>query len=203
VAPADVEAATASLEAIWRELEAAAALRSAFDLRLSEARALLASLRSALDEGAAAHREAVMKISVPSGPPPLELDDDLVAGVDQFEALAQTGRWREAGDALDRWTRDARMALDDAERVLRANRAPIEARNQLRALLEAYQVKASRLGAVEDPQLADIFDRAQEALYTAPTDLAAAAQLVRHYQEILNAPHRTANAAHPTAEVLR
>ncbi len=78
----------------------------------------------------------------------------------------------------------------------RANRAPIEARNQLRALLEAYQVKAGRLGAVEDPELARIFAQAHQALYTAPTDLALVAQLVRRYQEILS-------AARPAPEVIR
>ena len=36
-------------------------------------------------------------------------------------------------------------------------------------------MKAKRLGVVEDPGLADIYSRAQKALYTAPTDLVAVA----------------------------
>jgi hypothetical protein len=110
--------------------------------------------------------------------------------------LARSGAWREARHRLDGWTDRTKTLLAEAERVLRANQAPIEARNQLRALLEAYQVKASRLGAIEDPQLEQIFGRAHGALYTAPTDLAMAAQLVRRYQELLNGPR-------PAEEMLR
>jgi hypothetical protein len=65
-------------------------------------------------------------------------------------------------------------------------RAPIHARNQFRALLDAYQAKAKGLGLVEDPELAAGFVRAQAALYTAPTDLAIAAQLVRGYQQAVS-----------------
>jgi hypothetical protein len=75
---------------------------------------------------------------------------------------------------------------DEAQRLLRASRVPIEARNQLRALLDAYQVKAKRLGMVEEREVADAYRRAQAALYTAPTDLNVAAQLVRTYQEMIN-----------------
>jgi hypothetical protein len=91
-----------------------------------------------------------------------------------------------AGSAkLEDWTGGANARLDEAKRALRANRTPIEARNQLRALLEAYQVKAGRLGLIEDPRLERLFARAHEALYTAPTDLTLAAPLVREYQEAL------------------
>jgi hypothetical protein len=85
--------------------------------------------------------------------------------------------------------------LEDALRTHLANRAPIEARDQFRALLEAYQVKAKRLGLLEDPRLADIFDRAHDALYTAPTDLALAARLVRSYQESLSGSRLNLEAA--------
>jgi hypothetical protein len=46
-------------------------------------------------------------------------------------------------------------------------------------------VKARRLGLVEDPELEQTFARAHKALYTAPTDLALVAQLVRRYQELI------------------
>ena len=46
-------------------------------------------------------------------------------------------------------------------------------------------MKAQRLGVVEDPELEQIFSSAHEALYTAPTDLALVAQLIRRYQELI------------------
>ena len=50
--------------------------------------------------------------------------------------------------------------------------------------------------AIEDPELARIYAQAHDALYTAPTDLARVAQLVRRYQEILG-------AAPPAREAVR
>jgi hypothetical protein len=141
-----------------------------------------------LDAGRAAHEELLVKIAMPSAPAALELPEDFDSELDQIVALARSGAWRDARRRLDRWMADGRALLDDAQRILLANRAPIDARNQLRSLLEAYQVKAVRLGAVEDPEAERIFAEAHQALYTAPTDLALVAQLVRRYQEILSAP---------------
>jgi hypothetical protein len=185
VAPVDVERLLDSLEAIRCDLEASIALRGDLDARLGDSRTLLAQLQAAVTEGRAAHAELLVKIAVPSAPAAPELPDDLDRDLDEIGALARAGGWREARTRLDRWTAHSRALLDDAQRILRANRAPIEARNQLRALLEAYQVKAGRLGAIEDPELEQVFAQAHRALYTAPTDLALVARLVRRYQEIL------------------
>jgi hypothetical protein len=196
VAPADVERLVESLQAIQRDLEATSALRRDLDKRLGESRALLTQLHAAVDEGRAAHEELLVKIAAPSAPAPPELTEDEDGELDEIAALAGAGEWREARGRLDRWSARTRELLDDAQRILSANRGPIEARNQLRSLLEAYQVKAARLGLIEDPQLERIFAHAHQALYTAPTDLASVAQLVRHCQEILS-------AAQPAREVIR
>ncbi|HET6864870.1 MAG TPA: hypothetical protein VFH80_03065 [Solirubrobacteraceae bacterium] len=196
VAASDVERLIDSLEAIRRDLEATGALRRDLDARLADSRALLSQLRAVVEEVRAAHEELLIKIAAPSAPAAPEPATDLGGELDQIETLARSGGWREARRRLDQWTAQTRELLDVAQRTLRANRAPIEARNQLRALLEAYQVKAGRLGAVEDSELERIFAQAHQALYTAPTDLAIVAQLVRRYQELLS-------AAQPAPEVLR
>ncbi len=56
-------------------------------------------------------------------------------------------------------------------------------RDELRGLLGAYQAKAARLGAAEDPGLTERYDRARGLLWTAPCDLAAAADAVTGYQQ--------------------
>ena len=196
VPPADVERLIESLGAIQRDLEATGALRHDLDARLGESRAMLARLTNTVEEGRVAHEELRIKIAVPSAPAPPELTEDEHGELDRIAALAGSGDWREARRRLDQWTARTRELLDDAERILTANRAPIEARNQARALLEAYQVKAGRLGLIEDPQLERIFADAHEALYTAPTDLASVAQLVRRCQEALS-------AARPAPEAIR
>jgi hypothetical protein len=187
VAPDELARLIDSLHDVKRDLDATAGLRRELETRLGECRARLMRLQALLDEGRAAHEELLVKISVPSAPAAPDLPSGLRPEVDQIAALAASGAWREARLRLDAWTDETAALLADAERILGANRAPLEARNQLRALLEAYQVKASRLGALEDPELERVFAQAQESLYTAPTDLAFAAQLVRRYQETLTA----------------
>ena len=56
-------------------------------------------------------------------------------------------------------------------------------RDELRGLLGAYQAKAARLGAGEDVGLTERFNRARALLWTAPCDLAAAADAVTGYQQ--------------------
>ena len=185
-APGELDRLIDSLHEIRRDLDATAGLRREFDARVSDARALLASLETTAGEGRAAHDEALVKISIPTAPEPPAPRDDLGAELDEIASLARSGAWRDARHRLDGWTSRTEALLDDARRALRASAAPIEARNQFRALLEAYQVKAQRLGVVEDPELARTFARAHEALYTAPTDLALVAQLVRRYQELIS-----------------
>jgi hypothetical protein len=185
-APRDLDRLIESLREIGRDLDATAALRREFDARVADARALQASLEATAGEARSAHDEALQKISVPSAPEPPALPDDLGAQLDEIASLARAGAWRDARHKLDAWTSRTQALLDEARDAVRANRAPIEARNQFRALLEAYQVKAQRLGVVEDPELERVFAHAHESLYTAPTDLALVAQLVRRYQELIS-----------------
>jgi ABC-type transporter Mla subunit MlaD len=194
--PEDVDRVIDSLQDIRGDLEATAALRRDFDGMLAGARRLLSDLEMTVRAGLAVHERLQAKISVPTPPAPLAPPNDLSAALDAIAGLARSGSWRDARHRLDAWTSRTRALLDDAQQALRANRAPIEARDQLRALLEAYQVKAERLGLVEDPELERIFTRAHEELYTAPTDLALVSQLVRSYQERLA-------AARPEQETVR
>jgi hypothetical protein len=185
--PGQVDRLTTDLEAIRRELEESTKLRGALEVRLADARARLANLTTVIQETRAAHDELVVKVAVPMAPPPPELPDDPGAELDQIERLARTGAWHEARQRLELWTNRTAARLEEAQRILRASQAPLEARSQLRGLLEAYRVKAARMHAIEDPELERIYAEARDALYTAPTDLALVAQLVRRYQEILSA----------------
>lgn len=185
VAAEDVDGLRDAVESMRRELEAEIALRGTLEAKLADSHTLLAQLRAVVEEGRSAHQELLVKIALPSAPATTELPLDLHDELEQIAALARSGAWRDARRRLDRWTTETAERIAEARRIVRANRSPIEERNQLRALLEAYQVKASRLGAIEDPELERIFAEAREALYTAPTDLTHVAQLVSRYQQIL------------------
>jgi hypothetical protein len=194
VAADDVDGLARGLRAIRDDLEGSAALKRGFEARILDARQLLERLRAAVQEGRAAHDELIVKISVPSAPPAPQANDELDTELTEIAELSHQGAWREARRSLADWTARTEALLDAARRALEASRAPIEARNQLRALLEAYQVKAKRLGVLEDPELAEIIGRAQQVLYTAPTDLSVAAQLVRSYQQALSHSRSTPEA---------
>ncbi len=197
VRASDVDRLTQSLEAICGDLGASTTLRTELDARVAVARALLARLRTTITDADAAHEEWLVKISVPAARRAFEPGENLDDELTEIGTVARSGAWREARRRLDGWTARASAQLDDANRALRESRAPLQARNQLRALLEAYQVKAERIGLIEDPRLEQVFAQAHEALYTAPTDLAFAAQLVRRYQELLNTEQQSTKEATP------
>jgi hypothetical protein len=196
VSAADVDAESRAVAQIRDELEGVAALARGFEASIREARELLAQLRAEVLEAEAAHREVLAKIAVPQAPPPPRVHAELEAELREISELGHREALQRAHRALTDWTSRSRGLLEEARRALAANRAPVEARNQFRSLLEAYQAKAGRLGLVEEPRLADLFARAQRALYTAPTDLAVAAQLVRGYQQAVN-------ESPPTPEAVR
>jgi chromosome segregation ATPase len=98
--------------------------------------------------------------------------------------LRAAGRWTRLAaelDALDRDLADATAQFRDAERRMAGL---LDRRGELRGLLDAYQAKAARLGAVED--LASLHDQARDLLWTAPCDLDVAEQAVQRYQHEVN-----------------
>jgi hypothetical protein len=182
-----------ALEAIRLDLEATAALTRDHVSRIVLARQLLSDLRSVERALPAAHAELMVKVAATAsataaGQAPVAGIGALEAGLAEIAGLTDARAWREARVVLEAWMIDARSALAEARRTLRARRAPIEARNQLRGLLDAYQVKASRLGLIENPDLVEIFAHARQELYTAPTDLPLVGDLVRRCQVALSIP---------------
>ena len=56
---------------------------------------------------------------------------------------------------------------------------------ELRGRLEAYRAKAARLGGSEDAELAAIYERARELLWTSPCDLREATVTLSGYQQAI------------------
>jgi hypothetical protein len=185
VSAEEIESLQTSLQGIRRDLGSVEEVRREISQHLVDAHDLLEDLQRTVQEGNAAHREALMKITAPAVPTPLCLDSALEQQLKDVAELSRRGAWRDARGALERWRTRARSLLDQAHRIAAENRTPIETRRELRGLLDAYQAKAKQLGLIEDPELSEMFDQAHEALHTAPTDLCQAAELVRRYQQAL------------------
>jgi hypothetical protein len=107
---------------------------------------------------------------------------------DRLAALAEAraqGDWTE----LARLTTDLDRAIDDALAQARAAAATvtglIDRRDELRGRLEAFKAKAVRLGGGEDAELAGLYRRARDLLWTAPCDLRQATVAVAGYQRAI------------------
>ena len=172
-----------TLAAIRSELEGIAEIRDRFPARLDEARGLLADLDAAVRESAEAHADAVLKIASPAVPAAARLDPSFGRHLDEIARLAARSEWRAVRAELDEWTTRARELLAHAQRSVTENRAAIEARNELRGRLDGYRAKANHLGRLENATLEALYQQAHDMLYTAPTDLTAAADLVRQYAQ--------------------
>jgi hypothetical protein len=68
---------------------------------------------------------------------------------------------------------------------VRAITGLLDRRAELRGRLEAYQVKAARLGHAEDAELSGLHDEAHEILFTAPCDLPAATRALNRYRQAI------------------
>jgi hypothetical protein len=151
--------------------------------RIAGVTAAAAAARSAREDAVAAWQQAAVKIAAGALPPEPAGLADLSARLAGLDSLLASSRWTRLAselDLLDRELTTATAAFNEAERAVVAAMAK---RDELRGLLGAYKAKAARLGAVEDPGLAERYDQARDLLWTAPCDLAAAEAAVAGYQQ--------------------
>jgi uncharacterized protein involved in type VI secretion and phage assembly len=155
--------------------------------RIATARAVVGNLRAVERDEVDAHRDVLVKIASASVPSPLAPPRSvhLASELDQISALTDEKQWHRANVALADWTERATQALACATACVTANRAPLEARNELRGRLDAYRAKAHRLGLIEDRDLSERYEDARVVLYTAPTDLTDAEAAVDRYRRAL------------------
>jgi hypothetical protein len=151
--------------------------------RLSEAVAAAATARAARDDAVAAWRRAAEKFAVGALPPQPPDIADLSARLVGLDTLLAAGRWPRLSAELDQVEHALAAATTQFRDTERAALALLNLREELRGLLDAYQAKAARLGAAEDSGLTERYDRARGLLWTAPCDLAAAADAVTGYQQ--------------------
>lgn len=185
VAIADVDEQLHALAALVGDLDRDAELKRTLDTHIDAGRKLLDRIGEAIieaDRGVETLEHKIAGATRPEIPsPPRDLADRL----DAIVATARAGEWHAARSELDRWSSDADARLQAAERASAASRAPITTRNEFRALLDAYAVKAKTIGLIEEPDVAEIYEQAHAELYTAPTDVVRAGELIRRLQQAL------------------
>ena len=158
-------------------------LRDDAHQRIAAVTAAAAAARSAREDAVAAWQQAATKITAGALPPAPGDLADLSARLAGLGTLLSAGRWTRLESELDLLERELAAATAKFKEAERAVVAAMEKRDELRGLLGAYKAKAARLGAAEDPGLAQHYERARQLLWTAPCDLAAAEAAVTGYQQ--------------------
>ncbi len=87
---------------------------------------------------------------------------------------------------LDNWTIKAREYIASEQQAYAVNNAPLQTRRELRGRLDALQAKAMARGLIEDSILTELALQAKQLLYSRPTPLNKAAELISQYEKRLN-----------------
>lgn len=91
---------------------------------------------------------------------------------------------------LDNWTIKAREYIASEQQAYAVNNAPLQTRRELRGRLDALQAKALARQLIEDPILTELALQAKQLLYSRPTPLNKAAELISQYEKRLNGKYR-------------
>ena len=192
---AKIDDADRLVERVERRLADLARTRAGIGADLDDAARRLEEIAGLIAAGAGARAASEDRIVDPGGlvPPidPSELDTGdraLRPWLARIRAQAGAGAWPAAAKGLEQWREEAGALHARATAVAAANRAPLERRNDLRGLLDAYRAKAAAQGLAEDPGLTERYRSAREALYAYRCDVRRAETVVREYGRAIEQP---------------
>jgi hypothetical protein len=183
---------TARLGRLRKQAAAAAAraaeigrVREDAQRRITAAAAAVSAAAAAFADAVAARDRAAARIAASELPPPPAETAGLDVRLAALDKLKAAGRWARLAAELDTIEAEAAAADQRYREAQRAAAALLGRRDELRGLVDAYQIKAARLGAAEDSELSKLYDEAHELLWTAPCDLAAAGAAATRYQQAI------------------
>jgi hypothetical protein len=129
---------------------------------------------------------ATAKIRDPHLPAATPAEPALRRRLDELVERGRDERWPELVTALPALATSVTAALADARACHDFASGLLARRDELRGRLEAYRVKAARLGRAEDETVSARYRQARGLLWTAPCDLPAATRAVAAYQHLLS-----------------
>lgn len=146
----------------------------------------LVELHQQAEAAFAESREKVVDHSTLQSPIPQEQIDALRQWLTRLETKFAEGLLNPVRVGLENWTAKVKEYIAAEERACIANKAPLQTRTELRGRLDALKAKALARGLIEDSVLSELAERAHQLLYTRPTPLDKAAELVSQYEKRLN-----------------
>jgi hypothetical protein len=179
----DIERRLTELETRLREL---ARVRDEFGGRLRALESVLADIEAAEATARQTYTAVLEKIAAPGLPEPDDRGSAALRGrLQSLRAGMDTKGWAALARETDELDRLAASTHQAARTALRAITGLLDRRAELRGRLEAYQVKAARLGHSEDVDMTRLHDEAHQILFTAPCDLAAATRALNRYRQAI------------------
>lgn len=178
---------TLEADSVRAELERALTARDEFDRRVTALRETVALIAAAEADAETARAEVREKILAPRIPRPSQAAALLRTKVDALTRERGGRSWTLTGRELATLEQNSRVILENARKRVAEVRAPLDRRDELRGLLDAYRARAARHGVAEHPEPSAAHRAARELLWSAPCDLAAAEQAVRRYQAAVGA----------------
>jgi len=146
----------------------------------------LVELNRQAETAFAESQEKVVDHSTLQTPLAQEQIDALSQWLTRLETKFAEGFLNPVRVGLENWTAKVKEYIAAQERAYTANRAPLETRQELRGRLDALKAKALARGLAEDAILTELAHNAKQLLYTRPTPLDQAAELVTQYEKRLN-----------------
>lgn len=188
----DGKADASRLETIRRELAVVrealaegARLREQYDERVGGIDKSLARIQELVAEARRAYDTVQIKIASPGVPEPHDPTPVLRERLAALGEARASGHWAELAPRITDLEETVAGALDQAGRSLELITGLMDRRNELRGRLDAYRVKAARLGFAEHDEVGRVYERARELLWTAPCDLRQATVVLAEYQRVI------------------
>jgi hypothetical protein len=181
----------AELTELRARLESLAEIRDTFDDRLGMLDLALSDVEALETTARQTYTAVQQKIASPGLPEPTDaVSRGLRGRLRELAGKRARGDWPRLAVEADALADAAANALESARRTLGAMSGLFDRRAELRGRLEAYRVKAARIGFAEDLELERRHQEAQELLFTAPCDLAAATRALNRYQQAIQQRER-------------
>jgi len=178
-----LDAVRGEIDALAATVAGAADLRSGFDQRIAGLLRAVERIDEAEAAQLAAAREVREKILTGPLPPPTGLGPALRARLGALSGLRDREQWTRLSEEATALASALEAGLAAANRTREAITGLLDRREELRARLAAYRVRAARLGAAENQSLEASYQTAYELLWTRPCDLAAATRALAGYQK--------------------
>jgi hypothetical protein len=172
------------------ELEAADRIKTEYATKVGEIGDVLERVEAAQAEAHRARERVLVRIAAHEPPPVPEPARALRGRLAALEELRRQGRWIDLAKRTAGLAAAAADARDQICATLGAIMAPLHRRDELRGRLNAYGVKAARLGHAEDGELNELHQRAHDLLWRAPCDIKQATMAVQAYQQAIDARGR-------------